>query len=290
MIEAETHVRKDGFAKMPHGLREGLADFGRMRLNGRERSVIDIVLRQTDGWDKPTARISDSFLARKTGIDASNCRNIVAGLTRRGILYRKGRRLGLQKDPALWEPKNRVENEAVSCGENVDKTASKTKREPLQKQSENCFKNDAHSKDIINRTIGKESIPKRDDEPQHIRALLPSAFSPINKDFAPSTVTRKCLSAEEIERELHDFIDPLLRQAGRVRFKWPQTTQPLCAEMAGWGAPLTRDEFERAKQILIGQYRNGKAGRLKAERFSPAYDLKDTLINLVRNSGRARTG
>lgn len=111
---------EDGFVRIAHELHQAIS---RSRMTGRERSIVDAVIRFTYGWQRKEARITGETFAEWTGLDASDCNSVVTELVRRKILFRAGSRspISLNKDYSQWEKprgaSRRVKRKADSRGD-----------------------------------------------------------------------------------------------------------------------------------------------------------------------------
>ncbi|WP_166671056.1 replication protein [Modicisalibacter xianhensis] len=111
---------EDGFIRIATELHQAIAQ---SRMTGRERAIVDAVIRFTYGWQRKSARISGDTFAEWTGLDRSDCNTIVTELVRRKILLRSGSRspISLNKDYSQWEkPKGatrRVKRKSAERGE-----------------------------------------------------------------------------------------------------------------------------------------------------------------------------
>lgn len=98
--------KERGYTAVAHEIMEALAihDF-----NGRERAILDIILRETYGRHRTAAEFPSSSLGVRTGIDPAHVRSIVRRLVERRVLqvvreasFANPAVIGLQKDYDLW--------------------------------------------------------------------------------------------------------------------------------------------------------------------------------------------
>lgn len=94
---------EDGYFRVSHELCQA---FARAHLSGRERAILDCVMRYTYGFQRKQARITAETMEAFTGIHATDCARILNELIRRRIIYRAGGSrspVGIQKDYSQWE-------------------------------------------------------------------------------------------------------------------------------------------------------------------------------------------
>ena len=98
--------KEKGYTPLAHEIMEALAvhDF-----NGRERAILDIILRETYGRHRTANEFPSSLLGVRTGIDPAHVRTIVRKLVKRKVLmivreasFERAAVLGLQKDYDQW--------------------------------------------------------------------------------------------------------------------------------------------------------------------------------------------
>lgn len=96
----------DGYVRIANELMEELA---RRDFSAREWRVLMVVIRETYGMNRKDAPLSSSYIAAKTGLDASNVRKTVRGLLTQAVLVKTGEAsfsaaasVGIQKDYDLW--------------------------------------------------------------------------------------------------------------------------------------------------------------------------------------------
>ncbi len=75
-----------------------------MRLNLSEHAwrIVICIIRHSYGWHKKTAYLTQSQIARATGLDVRLIPRTVKRLSSRGIILRDGNAYGLQKDYSQW--------------------------------------------------------------------------------------------------------------------------------------------------------------------------------------------
>jgi phage replication O-like protein O len=93
-----------GFTRMDNDLLDALAlhDFTQT-----ERKIIDVVVRLTAGYQRPTARIRGKEFAARTGKKANHISEALDALLRRNVLYRVGGSAGEigVRETSAWEAK-----------------------------------------------------------------------------------------------------------------------------------------------------------------------------------------
>ncbi|MGE4296829.1 MAG: replication protein [Desulfovibrionaceae bacterium] len=168
--------KENGFAPLANELLEALA---RAQLSGRERRIIDVVLRQTYGWSRKSARIANADYAARTGLTKKACSELVNGLADKGVLLveRSGPRahavVALNKDYEQWRglegtpnngdiPKKRDTPKGGDIPEKRDKVSPNTGIRGIPENGETSIKEKKEKKERQNH-LPHEGIPKYGD-------------------------------------------------------------------------------------------------------------------------------
>lgn len=93
-------MRTRGYAKIENRLLEALA---KIDLKVYEYKVLLAILRKTYGWDKDSDRIPGSQIVKLTGIKKSNVSRTIKGLIKKGVITKKGNKLGIERDFSKWK-------------------------------------------------------------------------------------------------------------------------------------------------------------------------------------------
>lgn len=100
---------KKEFTMMPNEILEALATTS---LNGTQRRILDVVIRQTYGYHREAHSLSISFIAKATGLHENSIQREMKNLIDRSILmvvsestYCKSRKIGINKDYKGWQNK-----------------------------------------------------------------------------------------------------------------------------------------------------------------------------------------
>lgn len=96
---------ENGYTRIANDL---LAVLSCAKMTDYERVVIFTVIRKTYGWGKKSDWISHGQFTKVTGVPRSRVCNTVTNLTERNILFRDGRKVGLQKDWSKWSIEWRI--------------------------------------------------------------------------------------------------------------------------------------------------------------------------------------
>ena len=75
----------------------------KIRLPANERSILDIILRQTIGYQVKEKWISWSTLEKMSGIDKRNISKLIKSLEKKGIIFKNGRIYSVERDLNKWE-------------------------------------------------------------------------------------------------------------------------------------------------------------------------------------------
>jgi phage replication O-like protein O len=78
------------------------------KLTDYERIVIYTVVRKTYGWGKSMDWISHGQISKSTGVLRTKIVSTTSSLIKRKILFKEGKKIGLQKDWEQWEVKWRL--------------------------------------------------------------------------------------------------------------------------------------------------------------------------------------
>jgi len=117
---------ENGYVRIASELIEALA---RAKFNGTQRRIIDVVIRNTYGYGKKTASLSDGFISRATGIHPKQINREINTLITNNVLYleSKGdftnaRIIGLNKNYEAWAGNYLVTtNKNIGTNENIEK-------------------------------------------------------------------------------------------------------------------------------------------------------------------------
>ncbi len=96
-----SRLLSDRFVRVPTVLLEALL---RLPLTGTQWRILLWVTRQTLGWNREKTPFSWYRIANDLAIDRGGAVRAGHKLLRSGILYSDGNEVGLQPDPAHWEP------------------------------------------------------------------------------------------------------------------------------------------------------------------------------------------
>ena len=88
---------EDGYTRIPHEL---LEQFARSPFTGIQRRLVDVVVRHTLGWNRPSAQISFSTFEKDTNIRRTKVSTSLQRLAQMKILHRVSERSGVT--PAAW--------------------------------------------------------------------------------------------------------------------------------------------------------------------------------------------
>ncbi|WP_372997416.1 replication protein [Lutispora sp.] len=134
---------ENGYVRIANDLIEALA---RAKLNGTQRRILDVIIRNTYGYNKKTASLSDSFISKATGIHQKQVNREVNNLIDIFIVhleykgdYNNPRKIGLNKNFEKWRGNENITcNEKVTTNELVDKSSNgnveKVPTNPLPKK------------------------------------------------------------------------------------------------------------------------------------------------------------
>lgn len=110
---------EEGFTRIANSILDALA---RTKLNGSQRRIIDVIIRNTYGYRKKIAMLSDSYISKITGMHPKQINREINSLVAMGIVvveskgdYNSPRRIGLNKYFDNWTC-----NKTVGCSENVN--------------------------------------------------------------------------------------------------------------------------------------------------------------------------
>jgi len=88
------------FAKVPNLILEAVA---RGDFTITERKVLNGIFRETFGWNRWERKVVRVFLAKMTKISESHVSDAITSLTKKGVIYVKGNRIGVQRESTVWE-------------------------------------------------------------------------------------------------------------------------------------------------------------------------------------------
>jgi phage replication O-like protein O len=133
-----------------------LEALARAKLNGSQHRIIDVILRNTYGYGKKTASLSDGFLAKATGLHCKQINREINMLINFNILYleSKGdftnaRVVGINKNYSLWSSNRLVTtNKIVTTNGLVEKGSNGL--------VEKVVTNPLHKKEILKKDIYKD--------------------------------------------------------------------------------------------------------------------------------------
>jgi len=99
-------VRDEGWGRLPRRIARALAG---AKLNGSESRVLWAIIYYTFAWNKPEDWITWIQLSEITGIDQWHLGRSINSLLKKGVIFIKGNRYGIQLDFSKWEtPPKRV--------------------------------------------------------------------------------------------------------------------------------------------------------------------------------------
>lgn len=149
---------EEGFTRIANVILDALA---RTKLNGSQHRIIDVIIRNTYGYNKKIAMLSDSYISKATGIHPKQINREINNLVTMGIVvveykgdYNSPRRIGLNKNFDNW-----ICNKIVGCSENVNTNGivDRTTNDLIEVVPTNSLPN----KDIIKENIKKDNHPRK---------------------------------------------------------------------------------------------------------------------------------
>lgn len=144
---------ENGYTRIANELLEALA---KVKLNGSQHRIIDVILRNTYGYSKKTASLSDGYLSKATGLHPKLINREINTLIKSNLLYveSKGnftnaRVLGINKNYNSWSGNYSVTtNGSVATNEIVEKGSNEI--------VEKVVTNPLHKKEILKKDINKK--------------------------------------------------------------------------------------------------------------------------------------
>ena len=119
--------KENGFTAIANELMEVIA---KTDLNGTQRRIIDVILRQTYGWQRKEHELSLTFIATATDIHKMQIQRELATLIDRQIIivtkegsYSKSRTLAFNKNYMSWLNSEQLANK-LTVSETVNETVS----------------------------------------------------------------------------------------------------------------------------------------------------------------------
>jgi phage replication O-like protein O len=147
-----------GYTRIANKILDALAQ---TKLNGTQLRILNVIIRNTYGYNKKTASLSDTFISKATGIHQKQVNREVNNLVEMAIViveykgdYTNPRKIGLNKDFDTWRC-----NQSVTTNENV--TTHKNVEESTNENVDKVPTNPLPNKDSYKDNIKKDIRPKK---------------------------------------------------------------------------------------------------------------------------------
>lgn len=150
---------ENGYTRIANEILGALA---RTKLNGTQHRILDVIIRNTYGYNKKIASLSDSYISKATGIHQKQVNREVNNLVGMGIViveykgdYNNPRKIGLNKNFDNWTC-----SKTVTCSENVttNRLVDETTSNSVDELVMNQLPNKDINKDIFNKDIYLKKI------------------------------------------------------------------------------------------------------------------------------------
>lgn len=261
---------EDGYVRTANAIVEALC---KAPLTSREARIVRAVERATFGWDRPTARLSQSVLAKMTGLTPKRCSESVNALLAKKVLRRDGGSqapIGINTRVSEWNfeaQKARVSPKRQQEPKWGHRPQDGDEKRPQNGDTNTDTTDNLESKDSKN--TSKKSSPKKWGEPiDHELAefMFEALTSHLTNPKRPSmtgwaneirlTRTRDGRTPEQI-RFLCKWIakDSFWRgnvmSPSKLREKWDQLESKVIAEKESRHANRHATDSRRAEQDRI---------------------------------------
>ena len=136
---------ENGYTRIANELLEAMC---RLHLAGNQWMVLHAIVRKTYGWNKVIDQVSGSQIAEMTGLHRSRIYEALKVLKERGIIDRRGRWVGINKDYTEWSEYTGIRDS--SQDEDIRKTVTPYTENRIQN-----IRKSRHTKD--KRHLSKET-------------------------------------------------------------------------------------------------------------------------------------
>lgn len=219
-----------GFTKIPNNLLEAIAKATAQGIIvGKERAILDLVIRYTYGYNKKSTYLHTSFIADSLGLSNSWVSQMLKSLKTKKIIVRKGNEIQINENYTEWSRK--------SLDIPKQKTIKDRSNDKLKRKSLDTTKYLDRSKDSLDTTkyttpteqdkiqsqeMSKENIYKENKNYSVSLDTLGEGIDIIKDATRENSPDKKTQESKNTDNDIHRLIKEFYKEMGFTWFDEPK--------------------------------------------------------------------